>query len=134
MRRKLIALMFSLLGGVLGGILGYYAFFWIARQGFYVIALPGTLLGAGCGLFSRDNSLVRGIICGVAGLGLGIYTEWSWGPFKEDPSLVFFLTHLHLNPLITLLLIALGAVLAFWFGKGHWYGRDKTPTAERHGS
>ncbi|NJN05747.1 MAG: hypothetical protein HC814_04360 [Rhodobacteraceae bacterium] len=36
----------GLIGAVLGGVVGWFAFFWIANQGFYMLALPGGLLGA----------------------------------------------------------------------------------------
>jgi len=62
----------SLAGAVLGGVAGYYACAWIAGFGFLVLALPGALLGVGCGLFSRNDSLLRGFLCGLAGLALAL--------------------------------------------------------------
>ena len=46
----------ALVGAAAGGVLGYFAFFWIARQGFYALALPGLALGLGCGLLSAGNA------------------------------------------------------------------------------
>jgi len=42
--RKLLA---GILGVGAGGVLGYFAFFWIARQGLYAPMLPGGLVGLG---------------------------------------------------------------------------------------
>jgi hypothetical protein len=119
---NLVSLVLGLLGAVLGGALGYFVFLWGLRQGFYIIALPATLLGAGCGLLSRHRSIARGVLCGIAGLALGLYAEWRAFPFKADESLGYFLTHLKdLRP-FTLLLIGLGGLLAFYFGQGHLKG------------
>jgi len=42
--RNLLA---GILGAAAGGILGYFAFFWIAGQGFYALMVPGGLVGLG---------------------------------------------------------------------------------------
>ena len=102
-----------LLGAVVGGLLGYFAFFWIARQGFYGLALPGGLLGVGAGMF-RTKSRYVPIVCGIMALALGVFTEWRFSPFREDGSLGYFLTHVHENPPITLIMIAAGALIGFW--------------------
>jgi hypothetical protein len=116
------ACLFCVLGGVAGGFLGDLAFGWILRQGFYALALPGAGIGIGCGLLSRRPSLLRGIICGVAAIPLGLYSEWRRFPLENDGSWGYFLAHaLDLKP-VTLGFIALGALLAFWFGKGYLGG------------
>lgn len=53
---------------IAGGTAGYFLFFWIARQGFYALILPSTLLGlaGGAGVRLRSNSFA--IACGAAGL------------------------------------------------------------------
>lgn len=102
-----------LIGATLGGLAGYFAFWWIYRQGFYGLVLPGGLLGFGAGIF-RPRSKVTPIICSAAALALGLFTEWHFFPFKQDKSLGFFLTHVHHNPPITLIMIAVGTVVGFW--------------------
>ena len=68
-----------LLGAAIGGAVGYFAFFWIARQGFYGLILPGGLLGLGAGVFKGRSKIVA-ILCGVLALGLGLFTEWRFAP------------------------------------------------------
>ena len=56
------------------------------------------MLGAGCGLLSGTKSTVRGIVCGLAGLALGIYTYWTMFPFVADDSLSYFVKNAHSVP------------------------------------
>jgi hypothetical protein len=103
----------TLCGALVGGILGYLAFFWIASQGFYVMVLPGGLLGLGASI-GKPRSLWLAGLCGLAATALGLFTEWRYAPFKKDDSLVFFLQHIHHLEPITLLMIALGGAMGFW--------------------
>ena len=82
-RPQTIAL--GLLGATIGGAIGYFVFFWAARQGFYTLILPPALLGLTAGYFARCRSVPLAIICAVAGLALGMYTEWRFAPFRADP-------------------------------------------------
>jgi hypothetical protein len=107
----------GLLGAVAGGALGYFGFFFLARYGLYAIVLPGALVGLGCGGLSGGKSNLLGILCGLSGLLLGVFVDWRAGPFGVDPSLWFFVTHLHELP-PDLVLIALGGLCGFWFGRG----------------
>jgi len=114
----LSALMMGLLGAVVGGCVGYFAFFWIAQQGFYANILPPGLLGLGAGLGARRRSTLLACACGVAGLILGLLTEWRFRPFVVDHSLGYFLSHVHTLRPLTLLLIALGAVVSYRLALG----------------
>ena len=108
----------GLAGAVAGGVVGYFGFFWMARQGFYALVLPGAALGFGCGQLSRGKSYGLGIVCGLVGVVLGLFTEWQFAPFVADDSLRYFLTHLgDLTP-FTLVAVGLGGVFAFWLGTG----------------
>ena len=100
-------------GAIVGGVLGYYAFFWVLSQGFYGMILPGGLLGLGAGV-AKNKSLPLAIGCGVAALGLGLFTEWNYRPFNADDSFTYFLTHVFDNPALTLLMISVGGFLGFW--------------------
>ena len=102
------------LGGALaGGVLGYFAFFWVADQGFYGLILPGALMGLGAGL-AKHRSVPLAIACGLSAVALGLFTEWRFAPFRKDDSLAYFLLHAwELKP-ITLLMIAVGGAIAFW--------------------
>lgn len=110
--------LFGIIGAVVGGVVGYFAFLWIVRQGFYALIIPGTCLGLGAGLAVRRRIVPLAMGCGVAGLLLGIVTEWRFAPFKADDSFVFFVAHLHdLKPL-TLIMIVLGGFFAYRLALG----------------
>ena len=104
---------FVLIGAIVGGLVGYFAFFWIARQGLYALVLPGGLLGLGASLFpNRSTGLC--ILCGLLALALGLMAEWKFAPFITDGSLGYFLTHLQQLRPITLIMIAAGAFIGYW--------------------
>ncbi|HEX3997300.1 MAG TPA: hypothetical protein VHX65_02005 [Pirellulales bacterium] len=103
-----------LFGGALaGGIIGYFGFFWMAQQGFYALALPGGLLGLGAGI-GKSKSIIPAIICCIAALALGLYTEWKFEPFSVDNSFSYFAGHIHHLRPVTMLMIAGGAFVGFW--------------------
>jgi hypothetical protein len=115
--RQITSCFLSLVGAVTGGVLGYYIFRWIYHHGFYGMMVPGALVGLGCGLVAQHSSHIRGVICAVAALGLGLFTEWNFFPFVDDKSLGFFLKNIPALSPVTLLMIALGAFFAYWLGK-----------------
>jgi hypothetical protein len=81
------------------------------------LAIPGAFLGLGCGLLAQHRSLARGIVCAVAALLLSLFTEWKYHPFVDDNSFTYMVTHLKdLSP-VTLLMMAIGTIIAFWVGK-----------------
>jgi hypothetical protein len=102
-----------LLGAIAGGVAGYFLFFWITRQGFYALVLPGGLLGLGAGIF-RCRSTSIAVACGCLALALGLFTEWRFAPFVTDGRFTYFLLHIHQLKPITLLMIAAGAFIGFW--------------------
>jgi len=108
----------GMLGASIGGTLGYFAFFWIARQGLYALILPGTLLGWGCGYLSGIRSTTLGVICGVLALTLGVCVEWQFAPFITDNSFAYFVTHLQKLKPMTLIMIVIGGYLGFRLGTG----------------
>src|SRR5258708_30389369 len=109
MQQTLIAIA----GAAIGGVLGYYGFHWMIEQGFYGLMLPGGLLGLGAS-FGKTRSIWLAVGFGVAALVLGIFTEWTYRPFRVDPGFIYFILHITKNPPVTLLMIALGAALGFW--------------------
>lgn len=111
----------GLVGALVGGSLGFLAFRWAYSQGFYAMILPGALLGLGCGLLAQHRSIPRGIVCGVAALLLGLYTEWQY--FESDDSFLYMLTHVYRLRPLTLGMIGLGTAFAFWFGKDAGFRR-----------
>jgi len=115
-------LLAGLAGALAGSVVGYFAFIWIARQGFYALMLPGGLAGIGASLFVSDRSVPRGVLCGIFALGLGVFAEWRFAPFIKDGSLGYFLGHLHQLQPITLLMIAGGSFLGYWLALGRERG------------
>ncbi len=108
----------ALIAAMIGGIAGYFGFFWITRQGFYALVVPGGLIGLGASYF-KPRSIVVCVVCGLLALALGLYTEWVWRPFAKDASLGYFLANVHhLNP-ITLIMITAGTALGFWLPYSH---------------
>jgi hypothetical protein len=102
-----------LLSAVIGGLLGYFVFFWLTRQGFYALVLPGGLLGIGAGIFKNRSKYIA-VICSILALTLGFFTEWRFAPFAADASLSYFVSHVHQLRPLTLIMIGVGAFLAFW--------------------
>ena len=118
-------ILLGLLGAAVGGCIGYFAFFWIGRQGFYALVVPGGLLGIGAGLCTGRRCPPLAIICGIAALLLGLVAEWRRAPFADDQSLPYFLTHVHQLSGITLIMIALGTIVAY----SSALGRNRPPAA-----
>ena len=113
--RYAITLLRGMAGAAIGGAIGFFLFRWMLSQGLYAIILPGVLLGMGCGLLAGRQWIVNGVLCGVAGLILGLYSEWRVTGTQEFGA---FVAAVPSYPRGRLLLIALGAILAAWFGRG----------------
>ncbi len=112
----------GLLGLVIGGVVGLLIFQWMVKQGFYGLAIPGAVMGLGCGYASRIHSPLLAALCGISAFFLTAYAEWKSFPFIDDESFTYFLSHLHLLKGMTLIMFGLGIVFATWFG----LGRPKT--------
>lgn len=112
----------GLIGAIAGGYLGYLGFGWFYTHGFYAMIMPGALLGLGCGMMARHPSTIRGVVCALGAIALGLHTEWEYFPFIADESRAYFLTHVPQVDSVHLLMIAVGAAIAYWVGKdaGYW--------------
>jgi hypothetical protein len=117
MPRHLVSNLLGFVGAVIGGTLGFYTFDWLRGQGFYGLMMPGALMGLGCTLLAKHPSAIRGVICGLAAVGLGLYTEWRFFPFAADASLSYFLKNVSSLKPVTLIMIGVGAIIAFWVGR-----------------
>jgi hypothetical protein len=122
---------FGILGGIVGGVAGYFVFFYAIRQNLYPMVLPGALVGLGCGAMLGTKSNAMGIICGLSALAFGLFIEWQFAPFERDRSFGFFLSHVNQLRSMTLILIVMGALLAFAFGRGReggvWMRKTGSP-------
>jgi hypothetical protein len=119
MRKIFVDFVPGLVGGIAGGVVGFYIFRWMMRYGFFAPMLPGALTGLVCGLLSRTDSKVRGILCAVEALVISVVSEWRLmnPPFETDGSLMDYVTKIPQLPPPTLLMLGLGVVLGFWWGK-----------------
>ncbi len=108
----------GVLGAAVGGYVGYQLFVWILSQGLYAIILPPSLLGLGAGLLARRRLMPLAVLCGLAGLWLGLFVEWKTFPFIADGSWQYFLTHVYQLKPISLIMIALGAFFSYRLALG----------------
>lgn len=115
-----IALVRGLAGAIVGGVAGYYAFRWLGKNGMLAPMLPGVLVGLGAGWAARRRIVVLGVICGIAAIVLGVFSEWMRSPFAKDESFAFFVANITKldNAMFKLGGMLLGAAAAFWFGQG----------------
>jgi hypothetical protein len=127
MSRYLISNLLGLVGAALGGVAGFYAYNWILTQGLVGLMIPGAFLGLGCSLLARHPSILRGIVCGIAGLFLSLFTHWYNAP--TDASFLEFLKGAKDLLPITLLMAGLGTFIAFWLGKDAGLARRSRPAA-----
>lgn len=115
-----------LMGALLGGILGHVACVWMYHQGYYAMVLPGGLAGVGAAFF-RSRSIMVHLVCGLWGLVIALLTEWHIRPFIADGSFTYFLAHITALLPVALLMIAGGALLAFFlpFNRGRGFARPQ---------
>jgi hypothetical protein len=77
-----------------------------------------VLIGLAGGWRLQRRSITFAAVCASLALIAGIVSEWRLRPFFADDSFGYFLTHVQQLRPITLIMIALGAVFAAWFGLG----------------
>jgi hypothetical protein len=115
MSRYLISHLLGLVGAALGGVAGYFLYRWIASMNLYGGMIPGAFLGLGCGLLARHPSYARGVVCGIAGLALGLFADWT--TTNTDESFWEYVQDFKSVNRVLQLMILFGAVIAFWIGK-----------------
>ncbi len=108
----------ALLAAAVGGCVGYFAFFWIVKQGFYGIMLPPMSVGMAAGYCMPKRSQPLAIACGISGLALGLFTEWRFAPFFVDNSFSYFITHVHKLKPITQLMLVIGSLASYYMALG----------------
>jgi hypothetical protein len=119
-------LVLGLVGAVVGGTAGLFAFQWIVNQGFYALIVPPALLGLGAGFCARGRSVPLAIVCGIAGLGLALFAEWQFRPFKADDSFVYFIAHVSSLRPLTLIMIVIGTIASYRLA----LGMDEKPRSQ----
>ena len=115
MPRHVLSNLFGLVGAILGGVAGFYTFRWLLDHGFYGLIIPGAFLGLGSSLLARHPSTARGVFCGVAALVLSLFTDWYFTITKD--SFTQFVQNGKNFSSVTLLMVAIGTLAAFWIGK-----------------
>lgn len=108
----------GIVGAAIGGTIGYFVFQWLLTQGFYGVALPAALLGVGFSIGARRTLFLGGVFCAITGGMLMVFSEWNTRPFVKDESLLYFLQNLTELNSVTHIYMAIGAAMAFWFGRG----------------
>ena len=124
MARTAIGWILSLAGAAIGAVVGYVLFRWALSQGFYAMVVPGACLGLGAHLASPTRSTARGVVLGIAALIYGVLVDCKTNlpPFDD---VRYYFTHLANVGQISLLMIVVGGVVGFW------WGRDRSPWAGR---
>ena len=121
----------GLLGGICGAVAGYFLFTFLLSQGFYALAIPGCLIGMGCGWSSGIRSSILASNCCVWAIAVSLFAEWRMFPFTADPSLGYFLRNLKDLTTVTWAMILIGCVCAFWFGLGRNTSMFRVPAKKQ---
>ena len=110
----------GMVGAAIGGALGVLGYNWMLDRGFYALILPGAGLGLGCCLLARHRSWPRGLICGLAGLALGLFTIWQRS-IEPRPGFLEFLSRTTHFSAVTYLMLGLGTIFALWWGRDYQF-------------
>lgn len=118
----------GILGGIAGGIAGGFICKFIAGQGFYAGMIPGAMVGLGFAFAARKGHLLFGVASGILGLVTGLVTEWQ--VFHSDQTFFESIVQLKKEGIVTWVMLGVGTLLAFSFGKGNRYnvGQPKSNT------
>ena len=130
MPRYLISNCLGLVGAVIGGVLGFYTFGWLRGQHFYgQLMIPGIFLGLGWPVCSP--SIARPL-----GESSADWPRSDWGFIPNGSSgrslrtdLSYFLKNVGSHKPVTLLMLGVGALIAFWIGGDSGYARLSTAGA-----
>jgi len=101
-------------GAVIGAALGLFLFDLAFKQGYFMLALPGALLGLGCGMLSGKRSLLLAGICLILAVGVTAYADSTC----YDKTFSEFLQSAGNLPKVDYLMFVAGVLFAAWFGYG----------------
>lgn len=130
MGRKVLGVVMSVAGALVGGAVGTAVYYWMWKQNFHALVLPGAGLGLGCHLASPNRSFRRGLVLAVCAIVFGVVVEWWFRPFNRDESFAYFLKNLGDLPPATFLMLAVGGIFAFWWGReaSPWFSGRPLPS------
>jgi hypothetical protein len=136
MKKIFVEFVPGLVAGAVGGVVGYFVFKWLLGYALFAPVLPGALCGLACGLLSRSESNIRGILCAIEAAASGLIAYWiAMIPrFETDGTFQDFVMKVPKLEIPTLLMLALGVGLGFWWGRestlSGWKYKNKpaTPT------
>jgi len=131
MFRLAVSWLLGLLGAILGGLAGYFAFMLAKDEGFYAPVLAGGLVGVGCGMLSRHHSILRCVLCGIAGILLGYYCDFRITLMPHYDSFAAYLAALSKHGAFTNIRVILGGLVAYWFGQSNWTEPRRGPAPDK---
>lgn len=125
MSRLVIGTALSLVGAAVGTAIGLLIFNWFYNQNLYAMVVPGATLGLGSHLVALDRSKVRGVVLAGLAIAVGLLAESHYFPFVADDRLSYFLAHIPSIIPAHLLMIAIGGIFGYWWGKeaSPWLGK-----------
>ena len=111
-RSPAMSLSYGIAAAAVGGAIGHFAFVWIVGWGFYAPMLPGALLGLGFSFGYRQGTTAGAICCAITAVGLGLFSVGR--VIIHGGGLLYFLIHPHELTPVTLIMIGLGGLCAYW--------------------
>jgi len=103
---------------VLGAGLGTLAYWLLALFDIHSVAVVGAASALGVSAAARTTSNTWGLLTACLAVVFSLLVEFLVLPFRVDPSLGYFITHLDDLPRNSLVSLAVVAVVGFWFGRG----------------
>ena len=85
--------------------------------------IPGAFLGLGCSLLAQHPSTDSGNRLRSGRSGAGTVYRMEFRPFNADESLSYFLKNVSSLKPITLMMIGVGALIAYWIGGDAGFSR-----------
>jgi hypothetical protein len=116
-------------GAVVGAALGVLLYWVFLRRGIVVPLLAPGLTGLGAGLAVGRRAWGVGAIAAALAVVTAVLTDAVLLPFVADPSILYFLAHLHQlppfhlagAPVPMMAIYLIGGLAAFYFGIGRSY-------------
>lgn len=103
----------AVVGSLVGGVVGFFLFRLLLNYGLYAAAIPGSLVGIGCGYLQKQYNPAIAIFAGVASLIGGIYSDYL---VTIGAANIF--DYLTGQGLMTWIMIALGTYVGYSYGGG----------------